>query len=404
MTQTTAEWRREATEVELRARAAEMRGEWSELSQGNREGDAYTAAKVGFLAEVDDIDMMLTLRQIEGRQYAYREAPSGALGNPAPYEYRTAGDVIAQDEGFRAWCQNQSGRGNLTSESPTVEVRTLVAMATDGGELAPVGQPYLINQDRMRLFIRDLITVQQTTLSAVPFVREKNAGTNATSASTVAEAGLKPEAKVEFTPDLAPVQVIAVNIPITTQILEDAPTVAGYVNGRLSYMLKLREEKEILSGNGLTPDLKGILSYTGEVQTQGATSGDPALTIANAIAKIENVNGYADGVAMSPTSAWAMFSRRATTSGVVDAGTPFASIPLNVWGLPVVRTVQGLTAGHALVGNYKLGATLFDRRQASVRVYEQHSDFVVYNKVLLQGEERVALAVARPDWFVDCTL
>lgn len=400
MTMTTPEQRANMTAEDLRARASEMRHDWNDITKGGtRDSDEFRQREMQFLEEISDIDKHLTLHGLSARSYE-RSAPDGAMGS---HESRSVVDEIENNQEFRTWATQQAGRARLTSESPAIEMRTLVKLATDAGELAPVGQPYLINQDRKRLFIRDLISVQQTGLSAVPYVREKNATTNSAAASTVAEAGLKPEAVVEFTPDLAPVTVIAVNIPITTQVLEDVPTVVGYIRGRLSYMLQVREEQQILSGNGTNQDLKGIYNYS-DIQTQGATSGDAAVTIGNAIAKIEAVNGYADGVAMRPAAAWTMFMHRASTSGVLDAGTPFSDIPLNVWGLPVVRTVDGVTSGHALVGNFRLGATLFDRRQASVRVYEQHSDFVVYNKVLLQGEERVALAVNRPDWFVDATL
>jgi len=36
-------------------------------------------------------------------------------------------------------------------------------------------------------------------------------------------------------------------------------------------------------------------------------------------------------------------------------------------------------------------------------MYEQHSNFAVLNQVLIQAEERVALAVYRPDWFCEIT-
>jgi HK97 family phage major capsid protein len=204
----------------------------------------------------------------------------------------------------------------------------------------------------------------------------------------VAEGAVKPEAAVQFQPDTAPTTIIAANIPVTTQIMEDAPTVIGYINGRLVYMLKLREEAEVLNGNGTYPDLKGILSY-GSLQTQNAVSGEYAQTIGNAIAKIETVNGI---------------KRAAAGSGTFDAGVPFnAGITQTVWGLPLVRT-NSLSSGTAVVGSWQLGATLFDRMQANVRAYEQHSDFAVRNQVLIQAEERVALAVFRPDWFVKTTL
>lgn len=419
MPQTTVEWRRDATEDELRTRAGEMRSEWAELDKSDRESDAYRSAKAQFLAEMEDIDLNLTLRGMESAPAALRSRgvpaaaqPIGGDGTNAP-EFRTPGELVVANEEFRAWCTRAAGKGTMIGESPSVELRKLAGyeyrdLVAEGdvngsSTLLPVGQPYLVDTRRRRLFIRDLISVQQTMLSAVPYVRELNPTANQTSASTVAEGATKPEAKVQFTPDIAPVQVIATTIPITTQILEDATTLVGYINGRLVYMLKYREEDEILRGNGITPDLKGILSYA-DIQTQGtAGAGEYAITIGNAIAKIELVDGFADGVAMNPATYWAMVTHRAAAgSGTFDAGA-FTSAPVQyVWGLPVVRT-NSLNANQNLVGNFQMGATLFDRSQSGVRVFEQHGTYAAENKVLLRAEERVALAVNRPDFFCVAT-
>jgi HK97 family phage major capsid protein len=423
MAQSTVEFRRDATEEELAARAEEMRGEWAELSKMDRESADYRAAKEAFLAEVEDIDVNLSLRNMARLPATLNQAQravgaTNGVGTLAIGERRTAGELAVADEDFLKWCKRSAGKTGI-GESPTVEMRSffsgpeLRAVVAEGDAngssgLLPVGQPFLVDTRRRRLFIRDLIGVQQTGLAAIPYIRELNPVANALSASTVAEQGDKPEATVQFTPDLAPVQVIATTIPITTQILEDATTLVGYINGRLIYMLEYREEDEVLRGNGVNPDLKGIMTYSG-IQTQStAGAGEYAITIGNAIAKIELVDGYADGVAMNPATFWAMVTHRAaggsnaSGGGVFDAGM-FTQAPIQyVWGLPIVRT-NAMNANQNLVGNFAMGATLFDRSQSGVRVFEQHSDYAKKNMVLLRAEERIALAVNRPDFFCVAT-
>jgi HK97 family phage major capsid protein len=71
-----------------------------------------------------------------------------------------------------------------------------------------------------------------------------------------------------------------------------------------------------------------------------------------------------------------------------------------LWRLPMVST-PAITEGYALVGSFGIGATLYDRMEGSIRVAEQHSDFFIRNAVAILAEERLALAVKRPESFVE---
>jgi HK97 family phage major capsid protein len=253
-----------------------------------------------------------------------------------------------------------------------------------------------------RTFIRDVIAVQGTGLSSVPYIREWDPTAYELGASAVEEAGTKPEVDLAFEQDDAPVRKIAAWIPATTEILDDAPTLRGYIDTRLAYMLALREERDIINGDGNQGRIKGILQFTG-LQTQGGT--DVPVAIANAIGKVENVEGEADGIAMNPLKYWGAIATRSATAfdGAGDAGNaPFDAPSGTLWGLPVVRT-RSLAETKAIVGSWRLGATLFDRMRTTIRVGNQHSTYFVENKVAILAEERVALAVHRPDFFVNVT-
>ena len=49
----------------------------------------------------------------------------------------------------------------------------------------------------------------------------------------------------------------------------------------------------------------------------------------------------------------------------------------------------GHDEGQFLIGAFGLGAQLYDRQQASIRVAEQHADFFVRNAVVILAEERL---------------
>lgn len=297
------------------------------------------------------------------------------------------------------------------------QVRTLVDSGTtdgtsgDAGFFRPVGQPIAPLPRRQRVFIRDVIAVQGTGLSSVPYIREWDPTAYELLASAVQEAGTKPEVALAFEQDDAPIRKIAAWIPATTEVLDDAPTLRGYIDTRLAYMLALREERDILNGDGSSGRIKGILQYTtANGQTNGplqtASGSDVPVAIATAIGLVENVEGDADGIAMNPTKYWgAMATRNANQfdGQTYGGGSPFDVPSGTIWGLPVVRT-RSLAATKAVVGSWRLGATLFDRMRTTIRVGNQHSTYFVENKVAILAEERCGLAVHRPDFFVDVTL
>ena len=312
----------------------------------------------------------------EGYQRFSQQRASGATF----HEIEVPGSIFAHNMGFRA---------TITSAEP------------GGGAFLPQApNPIAPNVRQMRMFLRDVLSVQQTNLSSIPYIREVSPASYEYSASAVSENTAKPEVVLDWSLDDAPVRKIAAWVPVTTEIIDDASTLQGYIDGRLAYMLAVREEWEILNGSGTAPHLKGILQYS-DLQTQAYTSTDRMITLGLAIGKVESVDGEADGIAMNPTDYWSMITTRQANAfdGGGSGPVPYAAAPGNPWGLPVIRS-RGITAGSAIVGSWRMGATLFDRMQTTIKVGNQHSDYFTNNKVAVLAEERVALAVHRPDFFV----
>jgi HK97 family phage major capsid protein len=169
-------------------------------------------------------------------------------------------------------------------------------------------------------------------------------------------------------------------------------------------MVLLREEEQVLNGSGSGADLRGIRQTVG-LQTQTAVAGDFSATLGRAIGKIETVDGEADGIALNPTDFWTMVTTRFANQfdGEAIGGSPFGAPPRTVWGLPAART-RSMASGTSLVGAFGMGAQLFTRQGVTIKTSDSHSTFFVENKIVILAEERVALAVYRPDWFVETTL
>jgi HK97 family phage major capsid protein len=337
---------------------------------------------------------------------------------------RTAGDLLVNDESFMEFArEGRAGRtfhefnldGSLFAHNN--EYRTLIAEGTTaspiGGMWTGVGTPsdFPPRVQQRRFFFRDLCTVIPTTLPVVPYIRELNAQSLEGSASAVGEASSKPEVTITWTTDNAVIKKLAAWVPLTTEIIEDAPTLRGYVDTRLAYMLAVREEDQLINGSGTGDNVKGLLQFG--IPTQGAGTDVPA-TFASAIAKIEMIDGFPDAIVMNPTKYWTMLSTRYSTQldgsfgegglPYVGAVSPFSGGAYGtMWNLPILRT-RFLTTNKAIVGSFRMGATIFDRMRTQIMVGNQHSTFFVENKVAVVAEERVGLAVHRPDFFVDVTL
>ncbi|MBD4918851.1 phage major capsid protein, partial [Xanthomonas citri pv. citri] len=69
------------------------------------------------------------------------------------------------------------------------------------------------------------------------------------------------------------------------------------------------------------------------------------------------------------------------------------------WGLPVVAT-QAMAAGQFLTGAFDAGAQVFDRWAARVEVATENQDDFIKNMVTILAEERLSLAVYRPESFI----
>jgi len=414
--------------VELRERLLEQSARNSELRAlpAERRGDTYLRDLKEANLTIESLDA--ELRAAEGHERALREwadavvqaetlralaekaerdasrGPTAATVTINGTEYRTLGGHVEASEAYAEW---RDGNNKDWKRFPDIEVelRALLDSSDGASGLVPAGTPIPPIPAQRRTFIRDLLASGQTTLGSIPYVRELNAATNETGASSVPEGGLKPELTMEFVAVDAPVRKIAGWIPATEEILADAPTLRSYIDARLAYMVAIREENDLIRGNPAVT-VEGVTVVTGH-QTQSAlqtsSTNDPFKTLAAAFGKVENVDGEATGVAMNPVDYWSAIGTRWGTNGSFDGGSPFNGPPGTIWGVPAVRT-RALNTSEAIVADWARGGQVFDRSGLVIKTSDSHDDWFVYNKVAILAEKRIAFAIYRPDYFVVCDL
>lgn len=375
----------------------------------DKRGDTFEADLKDVVNYIQDNDLVAKALEADARAKATdaRDAANKGQGGRSQRvngesEYRSMGEQVTESEHWDAFA-TRGGR--------EIEVRNLIggftAGAYDSGSdgWLPVGSPQMAvgSMQRRRIYLRDIMSVQGTGLKVIPYVRELNQVTNETGAAMTAEGSAKAEVTAQFENYNAVVEKITAWLPITEEIVADAPTLRGYIDTRLSYMLDIREEAQVLAGNGTSPNLLGLDNVT--PQTQSAVSGDLPATVGQAIGKVENYDGEANGAVLNPLDYWVAVTKRYANQfdNGFSTGAPSTADSNITWGIPAVRT-RGVASGVGYVGDWRMGATLFDRQQTSIKVADQHSDYATRGLLAVIAGRRVAVAWHRPSLFVKMTV
>ena len=260
--------------------------------------------------------------------------------------------------------------------------------------------------------VRDLFPVRTTTAAVVEYFQMTGFTNNA---SSVAERngansayGLKPQSSFAFVGQQAPIRTLAHWEAAHRNVLADEPQLRSIIDNELLYGLRLQEDTQILNGNGVGENLTGILNTSG-IQTynwsSGATLPVPD-TKADAIRRAATLAYLAyyepTGVVVHPND-WEDIELTKNTQGTyLMAMSMQVGSEARIWRMPIVDT-PAIAEGTALVGAFGTGAQIYDREEASIRISEQHSDFFVRNAIVILAEQRLALAVKRPESFVNIT-
>lgn len=322
-----------------------------------------------------------------------------------PEARKTPGEVFTESDEYKAAVANRAERSDIVSVPSFWTPRnTLLTSdpASGGGLVVPQRVAGIVGIPDMGLRLRDLLNVRPTDSNLIQYVQETGFTNNA---APRAEGTEKPESALAYVLKSAPAEVIAHWLPATRQIVADAPQMRDLIDNRLTYGLKVEEESQILYGNGASPNLQGIATHD-DVQTYAWSSGlitDNQIDAIRRAMALGRVAGYpSTGVAMHPND-WADIELLKGEDGhylwinVNDGGVA------RLWRIPVVES-DAVTEGEPIVGAWRLGATLWDREEANVRLSDSHGDFFIKNKVAVLAEERVALTIYRPEAFVVVTL
>lgn len=314
---------------------------------------------------------------------------------------RTIGQKFAQSEKYEQLKADPRGVKNAKIElKANITSATTDADGSAGALVNPHRVDGIITPPNRRLTVRDLLMVGTTDSNAITYIRETGFTNNAK--AQAGEGEKKAQSEIKYDDVTVNVATIAHFFKASRQILDDAPQLASQIDGRLLYGLKLAEELQLLNGDGTSGNLKGIIPQATAFADK-ASLAQYSIIDQLRLAQLQAVLAEypASGHILNPID-WAKIELIKDSNGNYIIGKPQDGTNPTLWRLPVVET-QSMGVGKFLTGAFNLGAQIFDRQQSNVMTGFENDDFT-RNLITILAEERLALAVYRPEAFIYGTL
>lgn len=327
----------------------------------------------------------------------------------------------------------QTGRQRSVAmeiDTPILGIRGKVALAQRAGfvssDLSAINiqvQQGIVGLGVQRLTVMDLIAPGTTGAAAVIYPLENSFGAMdgvdfstaagvMPKAQNVGERGVKPTWTPDLTTATANVKKIAVLTKVPDEFMADFPQAQSYIDERLPYMVDTQTEDQLLYGDGVGNNLKGITTFAG-VQTRVVTTTDDSTKAASLLQGLTDIRVGSmfepDGYCFHPYD-WETAQLLKDTSGRFLAGGPYyipytAGVFMELhtfWGKPVVVSTA-VKYGRPIAGAFKLGAQYFIREGLRLEMTNSNEDDFKRNMIAIRAEHRLALAVYRPACFLEFT-
>lgn len=365
-------------------------------------GEKITEAK-----DAEDLLASMGTPVTDVERKAVRETVAKSLGEHA---VKGLGDNLALIKGRRkvqADVSDWTGRkaaGDPNTTANSVGASHLESMTVDENVVRQVVQ---------RPTIADWLGAGTLSTAAITYFVEKvwDTGTNGNFA-TVAENTRKPGMTApDYQEVTETLKKIAGWIKVSMEMAEDYGFIVSEINNRLLFQLTVFEEEQLLNGDGTGTNVKGLLLRDG-LQTDTIASKTGNFDgVFKALQKVYLKTGLrADGIVMNPSD-YAELRLTKDANNQYLAGGPFTGqygvggvmVDPPLWGVPVIQTTA-MAQGTALVGAGKQAATVY--RKGGIRVEASNVDGEDFtnNRFTILAEERLTLAVRRPDAFLKLTL
>jgi HK97 family phage major capsid protein len=331
--------------------------------------------------------------------------------------FQSVGAAFLASDEFKALAGGHNGVNmpspfEYKTELASMEYKDVYSSMPTGtpGQFGRVERDAIVIPPKRKSRVRDLFPSRRTTAAIIEYFRMTGFTNNAAMVAEYASSsfGAKPQSTMTFVGAQSPVRTLAHWEAAHRNVLSDEPQLRSIIDNELLYGLRLEEDDQILNGIGTGENLEGILQNS-DIQSYSWSAGASspvADTKADAIRRAATLAFLAyyepSGVVLHPND-WEDIELNKDLNGqYLMAVSIQQGAEARLWRMPVIDT-PAIAEGTALVGAFGTGAQLYDRETANIRISEQHEDFFVRNAIVILAEQRMALAVKRPESFVEVT-
>jgi HK97 family phage major capsid protein len=196
-----------------------------------------------------------------------------------------------------------------------------------------------------------------------------------------------------------PVMKIAAVLKISEEMLDDVPGLVTYIVNRWGSKLKVKEDATILYSVASATAFDGLTvaaqAYVDALADSAVTKWD---VLMNAITQVRIDEYRATAIMMNPADVLTLKTEKGSDGNYLGR-SPWDRLPMFCDGVQIIETTA-IGSGEFLVGDFTRGAQIFDRKTASINFFDQDEDNAQKNLITVVIEERLALAVYRPNAFV----
>lgn len=289
--------------------------------------------------------------------------------------------------------------------------KDITSLAASAGPLINADRrPDVVVPPNRVMTVRNLLPVIPTQSNAVEVMRQdtftNNANMQGVAQSTAYELLAKPESEITYNLMTVNIRTVAHHFIASRQVMSDARMLQALIDNRLEYGLNLKVEQQLLFGAGTGQQFTGLMvdanvSDVGSIPALGAgeTVASAMLDhIRSAITTCQANEFYnVNGLILNPYD-WETLELAKGDDGHFMWVTVPNGGEMRLWRVPVIIT-NAMTQGEFILGDFSMGATIYDREQFEIRIADQHASLFIENGVAILGEERLGFGIELPKAF-----